>query len=59
MFAEQTTLHTDKLTHLLARKALVFPNQATITANYGHYLILEHAINREQDYLKWLATADR
>lgn len=54
MFAEQTALHQAKLTHLLHRRELLFSTANAITANYGHYLILEHAINREQDYLDWL-----
>ena len=54
MFAEQIDLHTAKLQHLLTRRQIVFPTPDEIQAHYGHHLILEHAINREQEYLNWL-----
>ena len=56
MFTEQKTLHQAKLDHLLDRRQTLFSQQAAVDAHYGHYLILEHAINREQDYLNWLTT---
>ncbi|KRM24319.1 PadR family transcriptional regulator [Latilactobacillus graminis] len=57
MFAEQTSLHQAKLNHLLARRQTLFSQSTEIDNHYGHYLILEHAINREQDYLNWLTLA--
>ncbi|GEO69297.1 transcriptional regulator [Levilactobacillus acidifarinae DSM 19394] len=57
MLQEQTQLHAEQLTHLQSRRAEVFPNQAAIDAAYGHYLILEHAIEREKHYVEWLNRA--
>ncbi|VDG20887.1 PadR family transcriptional regulator [Lactobacillus paraplantarum] [Lactiplantibacillus mudanjiangensis] len=54
MVQEQLQLHTDKLTHLQQRLATVFPTKASQTANYGHYLILQHALGREDYYVNWL-----
>ena len=54
MIHEQVTLHQAQLDHLHLRMATVFPDQAAIDAAYGHYLILEHAIERETQYLAWL-----
>ncbi|GAK31155.1 transcriptional regulator [Weissella oryzae SG25] len=47
-------LHDSKLAHLLARKAQLFPNQAAIHSQYGHYLILDRAIEREENHILWL-----
>jgi hypothetical protein len=46
-------LHQKKLEHLEDRKIAVFPDKK-IKENYGHYLILMHAIHREEEYLSWL-----
>jgi len=54
MLHEQRRLHTDKLEHLQARLKTVFPTKASQTENYGHYLILQHAIGREAYYVNWL-----
>lgn len=47
-------LHNAKLTHLLARKAQLFADQAAIHGHYGHYLILDRAIEREENHILWL-----
>ena len=54
MFEEQIVLHQEKLEHFKLRMRTVFVSQKKIKSNYGHYLILEHAINREEEYLLWL-----
>ncbi len=54
---EQLHLHSDKLAHLKDRKKLLFSEKEQIDRSYGHYLILEHAINRENEYVGWLANA--
>jgi DNA-binding PadR family transcriptional regulator len=54
MFKEQTVLHQEKLEHLKFRMQTVFSSQKKKELNYGHYLILNHAINREEGYLLWL-----
>ncbi|EGW39109.1 PadR family transcriptional regulator [Desulfosporosinus sp. OT] len=54
MFKEQIVLHQDKLEHLKLRMQIVFPSQKEKELNYGHYLILDHAIRREEGYLLWL-----
>ncbi|KAF5438243.1 MULTISPECIES: PadR family transcriptional regulator [Pediococcus] len=47
-------LHQQKVVHLKARKELLFGDESAIKANYGHYLILSRAIERESDYVNWL-----
>jgi DNA-binding PadR family transcriptional regulator len=54
MFQEQIRLHTEKLEHLKLRMRTVFASQEDKELNYGHYLILDHAISREERYLLWL-----
>ncbi len=51
---EQYRLRREKLEHLLERKEVVFPDKKSKTENYGHYLILDHAIRRETEYVNWL-----
>ena len=53
-FEEQIVLHQEKLEHLKFRMQTVFASQKEKELNYGHYLILDHAINREEGYLLWL-----
>lgn len=53
MIQQQIDLHQKKLVHLEERKLVVFPEKR-IKENYGHYLILMHAIHREEEYLSWL-----
>ncbi|WP_203640651.1 PadR family transcriptional regulator [Levilactobacillus andaensis] len=54
MLQEQILLHQRQLQHLLHRRETVFADQAAIDQAYGHYLILDHAIEREQHYVQWL-----
>jgi DNA-binding PadR family transcriptional regulator len=53
MIAVQIKLHEEKLAHLQHRKETIF-SQQVIDENYGHYLILAHAIHRETEYINWL-----
>lgn len=55
MIQHQIQLHKQKLEHLNVRKKNVFTADI-IKKNYGHYLILMHAIHREEEYLKWLTS---
>lgn len=54
MLLEQLQLHVDKSEHLQARLATVFPTKKSQAENFGHYLILQHAIGRENYYVTWL-----
>ncbi|WP_318767541.1 PadR family transcriptional regulator [Lactiplantibacillus carotarum] len=54
MLNEQLQLHTAKLAHLKERQTTVFPQPELIHEHYGHYLILQHAIGREDYYVTWL-----
>ncbi|MBF8807332.1 MAG: PadR family transcriptional regulator [Enterococcus lacertideformus] len=51
---QQRGLHEEKREYLLARKAVIFPSKKEEEKNYGQYLILSHAINRETEYTNWL-----
>ncbi|MBO0452991.1 helix-turn-helix transcriptional regulator [Candidatus Enterococcus murrayae] len=55
MIQQQIELHQKKLEHLESRRHIVFPDEK-IQENYGHYLILMHAIHREEEYLSWLGS---
>ena len=55
MLREQYQLHQAQLQHLQQRRETVFADRATIDQAYGHYLILDHAIERETHYVEWLA----
>lgn len=54
MVVSQLELRTDKLSHLQDQLADKFPDQASQQANYGHYCVLKHAIQRESGYVDWL-----
>ena len=58
MIQQQIELHSKKLEHLKQRKQIVF-SEEEIQENYGHYLILMHAIHREEEYLNWLECLKR
>lgn len=53
---QQRDLHEEKRAHLLARQERIFPTRKEHEENYGHYLILSHAINRETEYANWLTS---
>ncbi|WP_261809418.1 PadR family transcriptional regulator [Levilactobacillus humaensis] len=55
MLREQLRLHQTQLDHLKSRQETVFPTAAAKQQAYGHYLILDHAIERERDYVAWLS----
>ncbi|MGG5340951.1 PadR family transcriptional regulator [Enterococcus sp. AZ192] len=50
----QLKLHEERLSHLEDRKRLIFDSSKKIEANFGHFLILDHGINREKEYVDWL-----
>lgn len=56
MLTEQLQLHQEKLTHLQHQLAHKFP-AGTDDANFGHFLILSHAVSRETEYFDWLTQA--
>jgi PadR family transcriptional regulator AphA len=51
---QELALHEDKVIHLKQRQAKLFSQDEQIDANYGHYLILTRAIEREEAYVGWL-----
>lgn len=55
MLTEQLKLHQAKLAHLQKQMTRKFSTAASKTDNYGHFLILQHAIEREQGYSDWLS----
>lgn len=55
MLREQYQLHQAQLHHLQQRRETVFADSTTVDHAYGHYLILDHAIERETHYVEWLA----
>jgi DNA-binding PadR family transcriptional regulator len=54
MFEEQIDIHQEKIEHLKSRMEIVFSTQKEKFENFGHFLILDHAIVREEGYLLWL-----
>ncbi|WP_455538976.1 PadR family transcriptional regulator [Terrisporobacter sp.] len=54
MISEQIQLHENKLNHLKLRMQIVFDDEEKKKSMYGHYLILDHAVRRENSYLDWL-----
>ncbi|SHL67064.1 DNA-binding transcriptional regulator, PadR family [Anaerocolumna jejuensis DSM 15929] len=54
MLSEQYRLHASKLFHLQERMKLLFKDEISRTKNYGHFLILDLAIRREQEYIGWI-----
>ena len=54
LILDQYRMRKEKLKHLQGRKELVFPTEKERQEHYGHALILEHAIRRETEYVKWL-----
>jgi len=54
LLKNQYDLHLEKLAHLNQRMKEVF-SKVEKDQNYGHYLILNHAIKREEEYTKWLS----
>ena len=54
MLQEQIDLHQEWLAHLTVRMGDLFTNATQRAANFGHYLVLSRAVERETDYLRWL-----
>lgn len=53
---KQLDLLEKQLAHLNDREKLLFNTQEKRNKNYGHYLILERAISRLDNQIKWLKT---
>ena len=53
---KQLDLLEKQLAHLKHREKLLFDTQEKRNKNYGHYLILERAISRLDNQIKWLKT---
>lgn len=49
-------VHQEKLDHFLKRKADLFTHATDIQHHYGHYLILDRAIEREENHIAWLTS---
>lgn len=54
MLQEQIHLHKTKLMNLKERRVILFENQKNRENNYGHYLVLDYAIQREEHHIAWL-----
>ncbi|HIY91716.1 MAG TPA: PadR family transcriptional regulator [Candidatus Companilactobacillus pullicola] len=53
---KQLDLLEKQLDHLNDREKILFDTQEKRNKNYGHYLILERAISRLDNQIKWLKT---
>lgn len=51
---EELQINEAKLAHLQKRQQTVFFDEKQIKGNYGHYLILTRAIEREENHIQWL-----
>lgn len=54
LFNDQIALISAQLEHLKARKKLLFADKVQIEQHFGHYLILNRAIARQEGQLSWL-----
>lgn len=54
LFQNQIDLIAGQLEHLKKRKHLLFEDSSYIQAHFGHYLILNRTIARQEGQLKWL-----
>jgi len=54
LISRQKMLVKRNLTHLKKRDAELFDTPTKIDHNYGHYLILQRAISRQENQLAWL-----
>ncbi|TGD22741.1 PadR family transcriptional regulator [Companilactobacillus suantsaicola] len=54
LLTQELAINQDKYAHLKKRLETVFFNEAQINENYGHYLILTRAIEREKNHIAWL-----
>lgn len=51
---QEYELHQKKIEHLNKRRSLFSSPHSDIKNHYGHFLILDQAINRETHYLAWI-----
>ncbi|MBL3531327.1 PadR family transcriptional regulator [Companilactobacillus zhachilii] len=54
LLKQELMLKQSKLEYLQGRLEKVFTDKKTINENYGHYLILTRAIERESNHIQWL-----
>lgn len=54
LISEELKINQDKYAHLQERLQTVFNDQQQIKNNFGHYLILTRAIEREKNHIEWL-----
>lgn len=54
LLQQEYELHKKKLNHLNQRQLLLMPHQDNVTSQFGHFLILNQAMNREANYLDWI-----
>lgn len=54
MLKEQLQLHQDKLAHLQQQMKDKFPTEQQRQHEFGHFLILQHAVQRETAYANWI-----
>lgn len=54
LLKEELQINEAKLEHLQDRQQTVFFDDKQIKSNYGHYLILTRAIEREENHIQWL-----
>ena len=57
LFQEEILRHEEKLDYLQSRWKALFSETGSEQTHFGHALILERAIRREQDLLAWLHEA--
>ncbi|WP_300562576.1 PadR family transcriptional regulator [Companilactobacillus sp.] len=54
MVAEQLNSREEKLSALKTQMSDKFPNATAKKRQYGHFCVLQHAIEREAGYIDWL-----
>ncbi|WP_125764931.1 PadR family transcriptional regulator [Companilactobacillus hulinensis] len=54
LIEQQMSINKAHYSHLLERQELLFSSSENIDNNYGHYLILTRAIEREKNHIDWL-----
>lgn len=54
LLEKELKLKQEKIDYLENRLRIVFDDQAKITNNFGHYLILTRAIEREKNHAQWV-----
>jgi len=54
LIEQELQINRDKYSHLEDRLKTVFVDDEQIRNNFGHYLILTRAIEREKNHISWL-----